>query len=377
MDKREITILDLVKIALNWIWVLLLGAGICAAVAFFYSTKMVTPMYSASSKYVIQTKGQEATSDVLESQRTVAYAQLVVGTYIDIVDTRNFASEVASYMNGEVGTRTYTKDAIDTLFKYGILVDGGIVENGELRKIINDLAAAGVLDASASQKSVAEVAKEKFTLNKATLSGKTSEEIDAYFEKALSYEELFPTIMKDKNLLKDEVYVGMSAEKLEELAAIGLGDKSYSNKEYTANGVKGMIGFSSAEESTTFTLRVTSPDAKEAYTVARLCEIIMADYIEEIYPGTGVVSVIDSAQLNENPINNNTALLTLVGFIAGFVLAFVVVYIIELADNRVKNQEELAEKTGLSIMGIIPDTQLEKNNSGAYTYGYGHNYKIK
>lgn len=376
MDKKEITILDLVKIALNWIWVLLLGAVVCAAVAFFYSTKMVTPMYSASSKYVIQTKGQEATDDVLQSQRTVAYAQLVVGTYIDIVDTRNFASEVAEYMNGEVGTITYTKDAIDTLFKYGILVDRGIVEDGMLRNVINELAEAGILDASAVNSSVADVAKERFTRNRETLSGKTTEELEAYFAQALNYDNLFSEIMNDKGLLDDVVYSGMSSEKIEELRKIGLGNTSYSDKEYEANQIAGMISFSSAEESTTFTLRVTSPDAKEAYTIARLCEIIMADYIEDIYPGTGIVSVIDSAQLNENPINNNTALLTLVGFVAGFILAFIVVYIIELADNRVKNQEELAEKTGLSVMGIIPDTQLEKNNSGAYTYGYGHNHKL-
>lgn len=376
MDKKEITILDLVKIALNWIWVLLLGAVVCAAVAFFYSTKMVTPMYSASSKYVIQTKGQEATDDVLQSQRTVAYAQLVVGTYIDIVDTRNFASEVAEYMNGEVGTITYTKDAIDTLFKYGILVDRGIVEDGMLRNVINELAEAGILDASAVNSSVADVAKERFTRNRETLSGKTTEELEAYFAQALNYDNLFSEIMNDKGLLDDVVYSGMSSEKIEELRKIGLGNTSYSDKEYEANQIAGMISFSSAEESTTFTLRVTSPDAKEAYTIARLCEIIMADYIENIYPGTGIVSVIDSAQLNENPINNNTALLTLVGFVAGFILAFIVVYIIELADNRVKNQEELAEKTGLSVMGIIPDTQLEKNNSGAYTYGYGHNHKL-
>ncbi|MBO4951233.1 MAG: hypothetical protein J6E38_09540 [Clostridia bacterium] len=376
MDKKEITILDLVKIALNWIWVLLLGAVVCAAVAFFYSTKMVTPMYSASSKYVIQTKGQEATDDVLQSQRTVAYAQLVVGTYIDIVDTRNFASEVAEYMNGEVGTITYTKDAIDTLFKYGILVDRGIVEDGMLRNVINELAEAGILDASAVNSSVADVAKERFTRNRETLSGKTTEELEAYLAQALNYDNLFSEIMNDKGLLDDVVYSGMSSEKIEELRKIGLGNTSYSDKEYEANQIAGMISFSSAEESTTFTLRVTSPDAKEAYTIARLCEIIMADYIENIYPGTGIVSVIDSAQLNENPINNNTALLTLVGFMAGFILAFVVVYIIELADNRVKNQEELAEKTGLSVMGIIPDTQLEKNNSGAYTYGYGHNHKL-
>lgn len=373
MEKKEITILDLAKIALNWIWVLLLGAVICAAVAFFYSTKMVTPMYSASSKYVIQTKGQGETENILDDQRTVAYAQLVVGTYIDIVDTRNFANEVAKYMNGENGTGTYTKDAVDSLFKYGILVDKGIVENGTLREVINELADAGVLDASDKEKTVSAVARERFSRNDTTTSGMTTEELDAYLDEVLRYDSLFEKIIKDKQLLNENIYTGMSSDKLAELRKIGIGDKSYSDKEYTANGIAGMLSFSSAEESTTFTLTATSTDANEAYAVARLCEIIVADYIEEKYPGTGVVTVIDSAQLNGNPINNNTALLTLVGFIAGFVLAFVVVYIIELADNRIKNQEELAEKTGLSVMGIIPDTQYEKNNSGAYTYG--RNYK--
>ena len=69
---------------------------------------------------------------------------------------------------------------------------------------------------------------------------------------------------------------------------------------------------------------------------------------------------------NPNPINNNTFLLTIIGFAAGLVLAFVIVYIIELADNRIKNEDELAEKTGLSVVGIIPDAQYEKGNTSAY-----------
>jgi len=42
--------------------------------------------------------------------------------------------------------------------------------------------------------------------------------------------------------------------------------------------------------------------------------------------------------------------------------------IFELRTKKGLSQEELAEKTGLSVMGIIPDTLNEKNNSGAYTY---------
>ena len=39
----------------------------------------------------------------------------------------------------------------------------------------------------------------------------------------------------------------------------------------------------------------------------------------------------------------------MVGFAAGLILAFVIVYIIELADNRIKDQDELAEKTGYEV----------------------------
>ena len=365
MENKEITILDLVKIALNWIWVLLIGAGICAAVAFFYSTKMVTPMYSSSSKYVIQTKGQDASSDVLESQRTVAYAQLVVGTYVDILNTRDFAVEVANYLNGNYSERTYSpegvKNVVNASIRQAIFEDGGLVEGGQLDAVIDSLCDAGFIDESNKALPVADVAK-SFIENADTL---TDTQFTQEVVKALKNGKLIPDYVH----LEDEMYVGVSNEEAKFIETI----RKELGKEYNYKMVKGMLSFGSAEDSTTFTVTVRSANPEEAYAVARLCEVIIPGYIEARYPGSGLARPIDSAVFNENPINNNTTLLTLVGFIAGFVLAFIVVYIIELADNRVKNQEELAEKTGLSVMGIIPDTQNEKNNSGAYVYG--KNYK--
>ncbi len=265
MENKEITILDLVKIAIRWIWVLIIGAVICSAVAFFYSTNLVTPMYSAKSEFLIQTKDQGIDSDVLESQRTVAYAQLVVGTYIDILDTRNFAEEVCFYMNGYV--------------RWG-------------------------------------------------------EDSDA---------------------------------KVASLKELGLaGGTPLGGKEYNADSVNRMLSYSTAEESTTFSVSANSSSYKEAFAIVRCVEIVVADYIEEKFPGVGVVTVIDKAVEKPSPINNNTTLLTLVGFVAGFVLAFVVVYVIELADNRIKNEDELAAKTGLSVVGIIPDAQYERGSTTAY-----------
>ncbi len=368
-ENKEITIVDLVQIAGRWIGVLLIGAIICAAIALFYSTNVVTPMYSANSKFVIQTKGQDASSDVLESQRTVAYAQLAVGTYIDIINTRNFAEEVSFYMNGGIKEKSYTSDAVDTLVKYGILADGGIVEGGKLKQIIKELSAAGVIDAESATMPVSDVVKKLFITNGNDYAGLTSDEIDARLEEALAYENLFPRIMSDDELLAGNVYYGDSEERVERLKMLGLGEgNSYKGNTYDSGKIRPMISFSTAEESTTFSISVKSSDYEEAYTVARLCEIIIADYIEALYPGTGVVTVIESAVPNSKPINNNTTLLVILGFIAGFVAAYVIVYIIELLDDRIKNQEELAAKTGLSVVGIIPDSQYEKSGKGYYTY---------
>ena len=366
MEKKEITILDLVKIAARWIWVLILGAVVLASVAYFYSTKMVTPMYSSSSKFVIQTKGQDAESDVLESQRTVAYAQLAVGTYIDIVNTRDFAKEVAFYMNGGINEKSYSTEGIKTIvntyIKHGMIADGGMIEGGRLDAIIDKLADTGLIDESYKMAPVADVVEE-FIMNKEVAAKLNNEEIGERVAEALKDEKWIP----DYILQNAAIYGGDSEDKVVKLKEIGVGEGvGFDGKEYTAAKIKSMLSFGTAEESTTFSITTRSSDAKEAYAIARVCEVIVADYIESLYPGVGLVATIDSAVLNENPTNNNTFLLTLIGFVAGFVLAFVVVYIVELADNRVKNQEELAEKTGLSIVGIIPDVQIEKNSNYAY-----------
>ena len=264
MDSKEITIVDLFKIAIRWMWLIVISAVLCAGIAFFYSENVVQPAYSAKTRYLIQTnKGNE--NDLLDSQRKIAYAQLVVGTYIDILDTRNFAEEVSFYMNGN------TKWGEDSDQKTASMKELGLANGG-----------------------------------------------------------------------------------------VPYGNRS---KEYTADEIKRKISYSTAEESTTFTVSVVSGDYKEAYAISKCIEFVISDYIDSKYPGVGEVVTIDKAVENPNPINNNTVLYTLIGFIAGFAVAFVFAYIVEMADNRIKNEKELADKTGLSIMGIIPDAQFEKGTT--------------
>lgn len=368
MNKKEITILDLAKIAWNWIWVLVIGAVICAGAAYFYSTQMVTPMYSASSKYVIQTKGQGETGDILDDQRTVAYAQLVVGTYIDILNTRDFAVVAANHLNGDYSERQYSPEGVNAIvnasIRHALFQDKAFIEGGKLDEVIDNLADSGLIDKSYKSLPVEQVAKSLIT-DAASLT-------DAQFRQEVVDGLESGKLIPDYVYLEDKMYVGLSEEDKESIEEIR---EALNKEKYSSDRIRSMISFSSAEESTTFAVTVRSTSPEEAYQIARLCEIIIPGYIEEHYPGSGLATIIDSAVYSPARINNKTVLFTLVGFVAGFVLAFVIVYIIELADNRVKNQEELAEKTGLSVMAIIPDTTTEKKNGGAYSYSYGKNYK--
>lgn len=255
MEKNEISISDLLKIGLKWIHVLLAGMLIFGIALYVYASNFVVPQYRASTRYCIQTRGQSIESDVLDSQRTVAYAQLVLGTYIDILDTRDFSEEIAFYMNGN------TKET----------------------------------DSEEKKAALAEILE----------------------------------INKD------------------------------SDKVYTADGIRKMIKYKSEEEKISFDVDVDSVSHTEAFAIARCIETAASEYIEEKYPGVGVVTVIDKAIHSDKPVNNRVLLMTVAGVLLGAILAFALVYILECTDTRIKDEQTLSEKTGLAVIGVIPDMSSE------------------
>ncbi len=250
MDKKEISLMDLLKLAVRWIYLLLAGMIICGVALFIYSKNFVVPKFEASTKYCIQTRGQSVEGDVLDGQRRVAYAQLVLGTYIDILDTRDFAEEIVFYLNGNVRTTDseQKKNEINELLQY--IPDG---------------------------------------------------------------------------------------------------------KTYKANAVKEMITYESEEEKISFDISVKSDSYNEAFAIACCIEVVASDYIEEKYPGLGVVTVIDKAVLSDKPINNRVLVMTVAGVLVGLILSMTLAYVIEITDTRIKDDKSLAEKTGLVVIGVIPD----------------------
>lgn len=104
MEKREFTLADLFAMAMKWLWVLIIGMVVAGAAFFYFSKFCVTPMYSSTSKFLVQTKNvqqsPQGSQQLLDEQRGIALSQMVVTEYIEVLDTRYFADALLKYVNG-------------------------------------------------------------------------------------------------------------------------------------------------------------------------------------------------------------------------------------------------------------------------------------
>ncbi|MGN1121302.1 MAG: YveK family protein [Eubacteriales bacterium] len=102
MRNREIRLTDLFSVLLKRIWFIVAALIVGAAIAFYYSQCLVTPRYQSVSKYLVDTtnlSGEVSTTSAsIEEQRNTVLSRLVVSSYIEILETRNFAEYIAELL---------------------------------------------------------------------------------------------------------------------------------------------------------------------------------------------------------------------------------------------------------------------------------------
>lgn len=124
MNNRDFTIADFIKLALKRIWVIVAAMVIGGFIAFYYSNFMVTPLYQSHSKYLVDTTNLSAedTSSAnaqVEFQRVTVLSRLIVSSYIEILDTQNFAEHVAEKIKSDERlTMEYSAKALSGLVSY-------------------------------------------------------------------------------------------------------------------------------------------------------------------------------------------------------------------------------------------------------------------
>ncbi len=122
---------------------------------------------------------------------------------------------------------------------------------------------------------------------------------------------------------------------------------------YEVGTLGNLITVDSKNDTEIISITVKNEDPVLAMNIANEVANTFCDEIVNIYQIKNV-NVIDEAELEENPYNINLIKQIIIYLLIGFVLSCAVVFVIYYFDTTIKSKEEVEEKTGLPVLGIIP-----------------------
>lgn len=104
---------------------------------------------------------------------------------------------------------------------------------------------------------------------------------------------------------------------------------------------------------------VSDPDKALAASITNEIVKVFGDEIKSIYKLQNV-SVVDKAEEAKSPANVNYIKEAVIYILVGAVLAFGVIFVIFYFDTSIKSAEEIENKLGLPVVGVIPKVKDKK-----------------
>ena len=123
--------------------------------------------------------------------------------------------------------------------------------------------------------------------------------------------------------------------------------------DYEFGALEKMISVNSINDTEIISVVVKNEDPVVAMKIANEVAEIFCDEIVEIYQIKNV-NIIDKAEVNDVPYNVNLVKQIIMYLLIGVVLSCAVVFIMYYFDTTIKTKEEIEERVGLPVLGIIP-----------------------
>ncbi len=121
-----------------------------------------------------------------------------------------------------------------------------------------------------------------------------------------------------------------------------------------------------------FDITVTTDDPIKAADIANELADVLHTQVTKIVGGTDL-SHVDAAVIPEKKSGPNTLKNMIIGFAAGFVLSCGIIVLVELANNKINNDEYLIRQYGLPVLATITDFEISQRNGSKYYKKYGKN----
>ena len=123
--------------------------------------------------------------------------------------------------------------------------------------------------------------------------------------------------------------------------------------DYGYEQLASLITVGSVNDTEIIKVTVKNKDPLVAMKIADEVADTFCDEIVNFYQIQNV-NIIDKAELNDTPYNVNLVKQIFIYLLIGFVVSCAVVFIMYYFDTTIKTKEEIEEKVGLPVLGIIP-----------------------
>lgn len=130
--------------------------------------------------------------------------------------------------------------------------------------------------------------------------------------------------------------------------------------DYSYERLKGLVSVSNDTKTEIIKIFVKNSDAGLAATIANEIVKVFNEEIKNIYKLQNV-SVIDKAIESSSAYNINVVKDVIIYLFVGIVLAFATIFVIFYFDTTIKSAEEVENKLGLPVFGIIPKVKRKEN----------------
>ena len=125
------------------------------------------------------------------------------------------------------------------------------------------------------------------------------------------------------------------------------------NLDYTVKELQNNVNVSTVKDTEIIKIAVDDPDKSLSADIANEIVKVFSEEIKSIYKIQNV-SQVDIAEEVDKPYNVNIVKDLLIYILVGIVLACGVIFVIYYFDTSIKSAEEIENKLGLPVFGIVP-----------------------
>lgn len=130
------------------------------------------------------------------------------------------------------------------------------------------------------------------------------------------------------------------------------------------------VAVSVSPDTEILTVSVTMTDPDLATEFAQVLTEVAPEYMTKIVEGSSM-QIIDEPVRPTGKYAPNYRRNTGMGVIAGVALICMVILLLEVLDDRVKDEDDFRRRYGLVVIGTIPNLLTADKHGSGYGYGYG------